>query len=112
MIPSLPPPRKPSPACQPTIASGSSSAASPPFSSAASTRSAAPAEPGRSVSPITRPHPANPMSTKTESPTDNPPADLKALLREAEKALGSTSGEAGQKFDELRDRLRAALSND
>jgi len=52
------------------------------------------------------------MSTKTESPTDNPPADLKALLREAEKALASTSGEAGEKFDELRDRLRAALSND
>jgi ElaB/YqjD/DUF883 family membrane-anchored ribosome-binding protein len=52
------------------------------------------------------------MSTKTESSTDNPATDLKALLREAEKALGSTSGEAGEKFDELRDRLRAALSND
>jgi len=52
------------------------------------------------------------MSTKTESPTDQPAVDLKALLREAEKALGSTSGEAGEKFDELRTRLRAALGND
>ena len=52
------------------------------------------------------------MSTKTESPTDNPAAELKALLREAEKALGSTTGEAGEKFDELRDRLRTALHND
>jgi ElaB/YqjD/DUF883 family membrane-anchored ribosome-binding protein len=52
------------------------------------------------------------MSTKTESTTTaNPTADLKALLREAEQALGSTSGEAGEKFEELRDRLRTALNN-
>lgn len=35
--------------------------------------------------------------------------DLKALLREAEKALGHV-GEAGERFDDLRERLRAAVS--
>jgi ElaB/YqjD/DUF883 family membrane-anchored ribosome-binding protein len=51
------------------------------------------------------------MSTKTESTTDDPTADLKALLREAEKALSSSAGEAGENFEDLRDRLRAALAN-
>lgn len=45
---------------------------------------------------------------KTESHTAD---DLKALLHEAEQALSSTAGEAGDKFDELRDRLRTALDN-
>lgn len=35
--------------------------------------------------------------------------DLKALLHEAEQALSSTAGEAGDKFEELRERLRDAL---
>jgi ElaB protein len=48
------------------------------------------------------------MSTvKTESDA----SELKSLLREAEKALSHTSGEAGEKFDELRERLRDALSH-
>jgi ElaB/YqjD/DUF883 family membrane-anchored ribosome-binding protein len=52
------------------------------------------------------------MSTKSESTTlDNPTSELKALLREAEKALSRTGGEADEKFDELRGRLRDALSN-
>ncbi len=51
------------------------------------------------------------MSTKTESTLDNPTAELKALLREAEKALSHSGGEAGEKFDELRGRLRDALSS-
>ena len=37
--------------------------------------------------------------------------DLKALLHEAEQALSSTAGEAGDKFDELRIRLRSAIDN-
>jgi len=51
-----------------------------------------------------------PMSTKTET-TDNPTTDLKALLREAEKALSNSAGEAGETFDDLRGRLRTAISN-
>ncbi len=35
--------------------------------------------------------------------------DLKALLHEAEQALSHTAGEAGDKIDELRARLRTAL---
>jgi ElaB/YqjD/DUF883 family membrane-anchored ribosome-binding protein len=52
------------------------------------------------------------MSTKNHESTtlDNPTAELKALLREAEKALSHSGGEAGEKFDELRGRLRDALS--
>jgi ElaB/YqjD/DUF883 family membrane-anchored ribosome-binding protein len=50
------------------------------------------------------------MSTtaKTEFHTAD---DLKALLHEAEQALSDTAGEAGDKFDELRERLRTALDN-
>jgi ElaB/YqjD/DUF883 family membrane-anchored ribosome-binding protein len=46
------------------------------------------------------------------SPTDSHTADdLKALLQEAELALGNTAGEAGDKFDDLRERLRDALAD-
>lgn len=45
---------------------------------------------------------------KTESHTTE---DLRALLHEAEQALSETAGEAGEKFDELRDRLRMALDS-
>lgn len=34
---------------------------------------------------------------------------LRGLLRDAEKALSSTAGAAGEKFDELRERIRSAL---
>ncbi len=47
-------------------------------------------------------------AAKTESHTGE---DLKALLHEAEQALSHTAGEAGDKFDELRGRLRSALDN-
>ena len=47
------------------------------------------------------------MSQKTH--TEDTHQELKDLLHEAEKALGHTVGEAGDKFDELRERLRAAL---
>jgi len=47
-------------------------------------------------------------TTKTESHTAD---DLKALLLEAEQALRHTEGEAGDKFTELRSRLRMALDN-
>lgn len=35
--------------------------------------------------------------------------DLKALLHEAEQALGETTEQAGEKFEQLRERLRHAL---
>jgi ElaB/YqjD/DUF883 family membrane-anchored ribosome-binding protein len=47
-------------------------------------------------------------AAKTEFHTGD---DLKALLHEAEQALSHTAGEAGDKFDELRSRLRTALDN-
>jgi ElaB/YqjD/DUF883 family membrane-anchored ribosome-binding protein len=50
------------------------------------------------------------MSTTTK--TDSHTADeLKALLHEAEQALSHGAGEAGDKFDELRHRLRTALDS-
>jgi ElaB/YqjD/DUF883 family membrane-anchored ribosome-binding protein len=63
-----------------------------------------------SASLTNQPDPSTPMSTKTET-TDNPTAELRSLLREAEKALANTASDAGDNFDELRDRLRAALAN-
>jgi ElaB/YqjD/DUF883 family membrane-anchored ribosome-binding protein len=50
------------------------------------------------------------MSTTTEKTESHTAADLKSLLHEAEQALSSTAGEAGDKFDELRTRLRSALN--
>lgn len=47
-------------------------------------------------------------ATKTESHTAD---DLKALLHEAEQALSNSAGDAGEKFDELRGRLRTALDS-
>lgn len=49
------------------------------------------------------------MSDKSSTIEDTQ-QDLKALLREAEKALSHTAGDAGDKFDELRERLRGALT--
>lgn len=48
------------------------------------------------------------MANKTE--TDDSRSELRTLLREAEKALSHTTSEAGEKFDELRERLRDALT--
>jgi len=45
---------------------------------------------------------------KTESTTAD---DLKALLHEAEQALSDNAGVTGDKFAELRDRLRTALDS-
>ena len=72
--------------------------------------------PGSGRVPATLPSATKPssftaMSTKTETPSDNPTAELRALLREAEKALANTTSEAGENFDDLRERLRTALAN-
>jgi len=45
----------------------------------------------------------------TQNPEFHTADDLKALLHEAEQALSQTAGDAGDKFDELRGRLRTAL---
>jgi ElaB/YqjD/DUF883 family membrane-anchored ribosome-binding protein len=52
-----------------------------------------------------------PDSTQNKAESHHTAEDLKALLHEAEQALSATAGEAGDKFDELRDRLRAALDS-
>lgn len=49
------------------------------------------------------------MSDTTQTTEYHTADDLRALLHEAEQALSATAGEAGDKFDELRDRLRTAL---
>ena len=51
------------------------------------------------------------MSITTQSPDTHSADDLKALLHEAEQALSSTADQAGDKFDELRNRLRDALDS-
>lgn len=52
------------------------------------------------------------MSTATSEKSETQTTeDLKALLHEAEQALSNTAGEAGEKFDELRERLRDALDS-
>ncbi len=48
---------------------------------------------------------------KSSSASDPADAELRNLLLEAEQALGETVGEAGDKFNELRERLRTALHN-
>lgn len=37
--------------------------------------------------------------------------DLKSLLQEADEALSNATGQAGERFDELRERLHAALES-
>ena len=49
------------------------------------------------------------MSPPAPNTEAHPADDLRALLHEAELALTQTAGDAGDKFDELRGRLRAAL---
>ena len=51
------------------------------------------------------------MSDQTHTTESPATEDLRSLLHEAEQALSSTAGEAGEKFDELRTRLRSALGN-
>jgi len=51
------------------------------------------------------------MSTATAEKTESHTAeDLRNLLHEAEEALSNTAGDAGEKFDDLRERLRDALN--
>jgi ElaB/YqjD/DUF883 family membrane-anchored ribosome-binding protein len=45
----------------------------------------------------------------SEESTTHTTDNLKALLHEAEQALSNTAGEAGDKFEELRERLRVAV---
>ena len=51
------------------------------------------------------------MSTTTENNVADTIDDLKALLHEAEQALSNSAGEAGDKFEELRNRLRSAIDS-
>src|SRR5690242_4536425 len=61
-----------------------------------------------SLHPPANLNPENTMSTKSQT-ADDTHQELKSLLHEAEKALSETAGDAGEKFDELRERLRSAL---
>ncbi len=69
----------------------------------------------RASSPSPRNHnhkTSDPMSAKTETENEvDPTTELKSLLRQAEKALSHSAGEGGEKFDELREKLRDALSD-
>lgn len=53
-------------------------------------------------------NPKNTMSDKSQTIEDTQ-QNLKELLHEAEQALSHSAGDAGEKFEELRERLRAAL---
>lgn len=55
-------------------------------------------------------NPENTMSAKS-STTEETHHDLKELLHEAEQALSHTAGDAGEKFDALRERLRDAIDH-
>ncbi len=50
--------------------------------------------------------------TSPDAPADSTVEDLKALLREAEQALGEAGGDASDQFQALRERLRGAFRND
>lgn len=50
-------------------------------------------------------------TSKLQNAASTTADDLKVLLREAEAALSDSASEAGDKFDELRERLRSALKN-
>lgn len=47
--------------------------------------------------------------TKSRSSETHNTSDLKVLLHDAERALSNTADAAGEKFTELRERMRAAL---
>ena len=47
--------------------------------------------------------------SRTKSRSETPDSHLKVLLHDAERALSNTAGAAGEKFDELRERMRSAL---
>ena len=51
------------------------------------------------------------MSKAKTVESDSTSVELKALLHEAEQALSNTADSAGEKFDELRGRLREALDS-
>ena len=48
---------------------------------------------------------------KTVEAESHTSAEIKALLHDAEQALSNTADSAGEKFDELRGRLREALDS-
>lgn len=50
------------------------------------------------------------MAEKTESTTTTSPDDIRLLLKDVETALSETTGEAAEKFTELRERLHAVIS--
>lgn len=50
-------------------------------------------------------------TSKLQDAASTTAEDLKVLLREAEQALSDSTSEAGDKFDELRERLRGALND-
>ncbi|HET7537636.1 MAG TPA: hypothetical protein VFJ90_14345 [Candidatus Didemnitutus sp.] len=51
-----------------------------------------------------------PDTTQLRQQAEVTAEDVRQLLREAEQALSQGVGEAGDKYNELRDRLRAAIS--
>jgi ElaB/YqjD/DUF883 family membrane-anchored ribosome-binding protein len=54
--------------------------------------------------------PLPPMSRTRSSRSETQNAShLRVLLHDAEKALSNTAGAAGEKFDELRERMRSAV---
>lgn len=50
------------------------------------------------------------MADNTASPTTTTPEEIRTLLHDVESALGETTGEAAEKFAELRERLHAVLA--
>lgn len=55
-------------------------------------------------------NPENTMSAKSHT-TEETHHDLKDLIQEAEQALSHSAGETGEKFEELRERLRSAIDH-
>lgn len=50
------------------------------------------------------------MAENNESATTTTPEEIRALLHDVEAALSETTGEAAEKFSELRERLQAVLA--
>jgi ElaB/YqjD/DUF883 family membrane-anchored ribosome-binding protein len=50
------------------------------------------------------------MADNNASPASTTPEEIRALLHDVESALSETTGEAAEKFAELRERLQAVLA--
>jgi ElaB/YqjD/DUF883 family membrane-anchored ribosome-binding protein len=50
------------------------------------------------------------MADNNESATTTTPEEIRTLLHDVETALSETTGEAAEKFTELRERLQAVLA--